>query len=183
MHHDAKPPPGQQGEGWYLHPGSPRLVRKVGAVLCPAIGFGGVQALRDGRFVVAGLAVAVAGIIGALTFAKRPATLPPSLHRDQTGVGTLLPTHPLRASTVLALAAVGVIFVTSAVILVANRRAADGPYLIGVVLMSVIGVLFLAGSYGGVRMRMTSGTGILLLPHGVVLRTRRERSCSPGRRW
>jgi hypothetical protein len=167
----------QEGEGWHLNPRRHRVLRfGAGAVgvLAVVAGMGnlldGATGAGVGLLVLAAVVLLVAGPV----LSPRRTPLPLRHLAAEPGPGMLLPTRSGGGYLgVVGFGALGAFFL-GAVTWTGIDALAQGHLsgLVGVGIGLAVGGLFLAGALGTWRARRTADRGILLTPHGIVLRTR-----------
>lgn len=137
-----------------------------------ALVLAGLARLADGQPVQA-LALAAVGVaLSVVPFERNRDRLPPRTVTVDGERGLLLPIHPPKVSTVLAMATVGVVLLGGAVaaVVVGVQDRKPWGYVLGAML-AALALLCALGVRGSVRIRRAADRGILLLPEAVVLRT------------
>lgn len=162
----------QRGEGWHLDPKRNLLLKAGGLLLLVALVVAALSRLADGHPVQA-LAFAVVGVaLAVVPFDRNVARLPARTVTVDGERGLLLPTHPPKVSTVLAMAACGLVALggAAAAFVVGARDGKASGFVLGVTL-AALGALLALGVLGSVKRRRTPSRGILLLRDAVVIRT------------
>ncbi|MBB6628327.1 hypothetical protein H5V45_13455 [Nocardioides sp. KIGAM211] len=162
------------GEGWHLEPRR-RWLLLVGAVLAAALLIvPGIVAATQGKLLAAAFCIVIGLAFLALPFGRTRRRLPARAWTDGTEHGVLLPTHPMKVTSIAALAVLGSVL-TAAGVGIGVEAVLDGTYgdLVGAFISLLIGLLMLLGAYAGIRSRMASDRGLLLTPAAVTLRTGR----------
>jgi hypothetical protein len=165
----------QRGEGWHLEPRR-NLLFKVGGVLAmvllPLAGIGRLVAGHPWQAV--GLAV-VGVALGVVPFDRNTQRLPARTVDVDGERGLLVPTHPPKRATVVAMAVLGLMLLTFSVaaVVLAVRDGEAGVAVVSVVLVA-FGLLLVVGAVGAARARRAQDRGLLVLPTAVVLRTGRR---------
>ena len=165
------------GEGWYLRPRRRLVLRAWGVVLVLAVLVGASLASRDARAGLAVYQVVVAAALVLVLLPRRDDDRPPRTVDAPEGRGLLLPSRPASATWVLSLGALAVLVWLLPLLLAPVVDPSPGrgtPSLVAVVLAVVVcagaGLLLALAAARGVRSRVARHDGLLLLPHGPVLR-------------
>lgn len=166
------------GEGWHLRPARRLLFLGTALLVALLLVCGAVWALVDGARLIALLLVVFAAACAALPFSTSRRRLAPTTYDGPEGRGTLLPVHAVRVVIIAALVVFGLpLLVLPVLAIAANLDSGPGelvPLVLVSLLLFAVGLLLLAGAYGGVRSRLAPSKGILLTPTAVVLRTQLE---------
>lgn len=163
------------GVGWHLKPRR-RIFLRVAGVLGAAIFVGpGIAAGLQGKYLAAVFLVVVGVCFGLLPMDLPRRRLPARRHDGADGAGLLLPVHPMRLTTIVACAVIGLVLSASGVgMAVEGAQAGDLGQVVGSLVALLIGVLLLLGSRAGIRGRRLVERGLLLTPGAVVTRLGRE---------
>ncbi|KQW47952.1 hypothetical protein ASC77_16235 [Nocardioides sp. Root1257] len=170
----------QRGEGWHLDPRRNLLFKAAGLLVLVALLVAASGWLAAGHPLQAlGLAVAGAAL-GVIPFDRTTRRLPARTVVLDGQPGLLVPTHPAKRSTVLALAVLGLMLLAGSVAagVVGVRDGRVGGAIGGAVL-AMFGLLLVVGAGGAARERQALERGLVLLPAGLVLRTGRRTPLLP----
>ncbi|GAB2865714.1 hypothetical protein [Nocardioides pacificus] len=173
----------QAGEGWHLRPLRDRVFRGLGVVAAVLFGSAALLALLAGRVMGAVVLGGLAFAFGVIPYADRRRPLEPRLWTGPVGVarkgehrtGLLLPVQPMKATVLAVIGVLAVVSLAMAGWMAAELvRGREWVLLVGILLLGGVGLLFAAGTIGGLRSRRTPDKGVVLLPDGVLLRTRTD---------
>lgn len=165
----------ERGEGWHFTP-KRRVLLKAGALLVLALFLAAAaRELGDGDLLAAAFMTLIGFAFGVIPFGRTTRRLSPRLYDGPSGRGLLLPTHPMKLTTLLSLGLLGALLLVGGIgigveALGDGRPGRAAGSLIGIGFGAVLAV----GAYAGVRSRLAVDRGVLLTPEAVVLRTQRE---------
>jgi hypothetical protein len=168
------------GTGWHLRPRRRYFFVAIGLLGAAVFVFGGVAAVRDGKYLAAIFLLVVGVAFGLLPVPGRRRLLPARRYDGEGGPGLLLPVHPSRVTTIAASGVIGAVLAAAGVgMAVEGVVTGEVGQVFGALLTLLFGALLLLGAYAGVRSRMATDRGLVLTPAGVLLRTGRVQTSVP----
>lgn len=160
------------GDGWHLAPPRRHLQRGLVALLVLALGSVAWGSARDGQVGTAiGMGAAVLFIL-AIALEPRPRKAP-KMYEGPDVYGLLLPTHPVKISLIVLFALLGAALCVgpTLALLAGQGEGALVAQLAGLVFFLVLGILFVAGTVGGIESWRRPHRGVVLTVDGVRMQT------------